>query len=486
MSKSVSYKSICSIIIIFVFALFLFLLRYDIPLYGDDMGGLVVNDPDNKYIDSYVAVGECELNLDYSPSATWKSLLDAYFSWDGRVTSKLMMALVRMIFSLPDRVDWFFFSVYITVMLLLIFLLALYIIFAGIRDASKAPWIVLLVGLLIYLVPSHSYAYMNRLIMYTFTNIYVVSVVLYLLFYTLIRWTYERNEYPSVRVLIGINIVGLLAGFSHEAYGVIFGAVLLTQLGRFWLKNHRRISVRYLLMYMGYVVGFCICFFAPGNFNRAQQSHESALRTVSLLERMFHSFYVHAFIAYKVWIIPLVVVPVLIVAAIVLMSKKIVTIKDVVTAVLNNLEWFVGFTVSAVAWGLVARVVIYGMLAANVILIIGVIRVLRELGLVVERNMAFKEKWRRNICKVLTGLSLIGMVILIVMHYSEISSVHRVANERRENIYRARETGAETVVVPMYPSDISYKFYSLDYINGQGQYDKISYCVVYGTHILME
>lgn len=482
------YRNLCSIFIITVAALFLFLLRYDVPLYGDDVGGLVLNNPDSDYLDDQVVVGECELNLDYSLHAIWNKIVVSYTTWDGRVMARLVIPVIRMIFSLPDRVNWTLFSLYIMLFQLIMLLVVVNAVCGCIREGLREPVVVLLAGVLLFCIPSYSYAYMTRLIMYTFTNIYVISVILYLLFNMAIRRVYRSPADISVKTLIGINLLGFLAGLSHEAYGVIFGAVLLTQLLRFWLQNHRRISIRYLFMYAGCLIGFCICFFAPGNFNRAQQSHESALRTVPLIERLLNSIYVHAFVVYKIWIVPVIVLPILFLLFVVLLKKKILSAKDVLMAVTNNLEWFMGFIMSAITWGLVARVVSYGMLAANALLIIGVIRTFRELWmLVTERIIAEKkEGWTEKIQNILAGLSVIAVIFLAAGNYSDISAVHRTANAWRETIRYARKVGIDEVKVPSYPEGIDYRFYSLEVINNQERYDKVACQVVYGTHVVIE
>lgn len=482
------YRNLCSIFIIIVAALFLFLLRYDVPLYGDDVGGLVLNNPDNDYLDDQVVVGECELNLDYSLHAIWDKIVVSYTTWDGRVMARLVIPIIRMIFSLPDRVNWTLFSLYIMLFQLIMLLVVVNAVCGSIKEGLREPVIVLLAGVLLFYIPSYSYAYMTRLIMYTFINIYVISVILYLLFYMAIRRVYRSSADISVKTLIGINLLGFLAGLSHEAYGVIFGAVLLTQMVRFWLQNHRRISIRYLFMYAGYLVGFCICFFAPGNFNRAQQSHESTLRTVPLIERLFNSFYIHAFVGYKIWIVPAVVLPILLLLFGILFRKKILSVRDVLTAVTNNLEWFIGFIMSAITWGLVARVVSYGMLAANALLIIGVIRMFRELWMLVAERFIEekKEGTTEKIQNVLAGLSVIVVISLVAGNYSDISAVHRTANKWRERIRVARKVGMEEIEVPAYPEGLDYRFYNLNAINNQEIYDKVAYRVVYETHVVIK
>lgn len=487
------YRNLCSVFIIAVLALFLFLLRYDVPLYGDDVGWLVLNDPDSSYLDNTSVEGACTLNLDYSVEMTWEKISFAYSKWDGRVISRAVMPVIRLIFSLPDGANWILFSLYIMVLLLLLLLFMMRMICGSLREGMRTPGIILLTAVLLYMVPEYSYAYMTRLIMYVFANIYVLSVILYLAFYGAIRRVFELsvdrrevNSFLTYKVLIRINLIGLLAGLTHEAYGVIFGTVLLTQLVRFWFENHLKISIRYLFMYIGYIIGFCICFFAPGNFNRAQQSHESALGTAPLIERLFNSIYIHAFVAYKIWIVPVIVLPLLVIFIVVLFRKRILTMKDILAAVLNNLEWFFGFAMSAVTWGLVTRVVNYGMLAANAVLIIGVIRVLRELWAIVEERIMVRKGTTEGMHKVLAGVTLAVVVFLVVGSYSEVVSVHGVANVWRENLRVARKVGMEEIRVPAYPEEINPRFYDLNTINGQDRYDKVACQVVYGTRVVIE
>lgn len=482
------------------FALFLFLLRYDLPLVGDDIGVLVANNPDSDYIDDRVVEGECTLDLDFSLQAGWNRLRHSYVSWDGRVVTKLVTPFVRMIFALPDGINWFFFSIYISGFLLVMYLLVLRVICGSITAGMKEPAIVFLTGILLFGVPSYSYAYMSRLIMYTFTNIYVISVILYLVFYMLIRGVYEG--YAAVQAddisagrsdgrlcgtltLIGINLFGALAGLSHEAYGVIFGAVLLTQMLRFWFTNNWKLRIRSMFLYPGYVIGFCICFFAPGNFNRAAQSHESALRTVSVLTRLFNSIYLHMYVAYKIWIFPVIVLPVLALVLIALLYRRMLGWREVFMAVVHNLEWFLGFAMSAVIWGIVARVTTYGMLAANVLLIIGVIRTLRELWYLAAERIPISEKTDKAARVLLAGMSLVAVICLFGKYYPQISSVHQTANVWRARLYVARKVGMEEIEVPAYPEGLDHRFYDLNVMNGQGQYDKIAARVVYGTHIVL-
>ncbi len=494
------FCKLCSILSIAVLAVFLFLLRYDLPLYGDDIGALVANNPDSTYIDDRVVEGECTLDLDFSPKASWNRLRQSYFSWDGRVVTKLVTPLVRMIFALPDGMNWVIFAIYIAGMLFVMYLLTLWVICESIAAGMKESAIVFLTGLLLFCVPSYSYAYMSRLIMYTFTNIYVISVILYLVFYMLIRCVYERyaaiqaddgrtvqsdGQLCGTLTLIGINLSGALAGLSHEAYGVIFGVVLLTQMLRFWFNNNWKLRIRSMFLYPGYLIGFCICFFAPGNFNRAAQSHESALRTVPLFTRLFNSIYIHTYVAYKIWIFPAIVLPVLAVVLIALLYRRMLGWKEVFMAVIHNLEWYLGFAMSAVTWGIVARVMIYGMLAANVLLIIGVIRTFRELWQLAAERISASGKKNREARAVLAGMSLVAVMCLFFGYSSQILAVHRTADVWRENIGVARKMGMEEIEVPAYPEGLDHRFYDLNAMNDQRQYDRIAARVVYGTHVVL-
>lgn len=472
----------------------MFLLRYDVPLQGDDVGWLVTNNPDDTYLDGRIVEDTCTLNLDYSLSATWEKIKSAYVTWDGRVTARAIALLIRWIFSLPDGINWTLFSLYIASVVLVLYLLVGQAVCGSFKAGISAPELLLIIGALLFFVPSYSYAYMTRILMYVFTNIYVVSVILYLIFYRMIAQAFESTtgsrqtggKKITVGRLIAANAVGLAAGLSHEAYGVIFGTVLLTQLFRYWLENHRKISIRYLFLYVGYLVGFCICFFAPGNFNRAAQSHESTLRTVPLLQRLFYSIYVHTYVAYKVWIVPVVVIPVLVTAIIVGLHKRLLTWKEMLAAVLRNLEWFLGFAMSAVTWGLVARVLNYGMLAANVLIIIGVLRVLREWWKCAAGHLLTEHKKIGMIRRISVAVSLAVVLAMIIGIGSELTAVHRTADVWRENIGKARKAGMEEIEVPAYPADLNPKFYEPQIINYQNTYNKQAYRVVYGTRIVVE
>ncbi len=497
MERTRIYRNTCSIIMMAALTVFLFLLRYDVPLYGDDVGWLVSNNPDDEYLDEQVVEGECTLNLDYSLRATWNKIEHAYVTWDGRVTARAIAPLIRWIFSLPDGVNWVLFSVYVVSVVLMLYLLTVQAICGSLRAGMNTPELMLLTGLLLFFVPEYSYAYMTRVLMYVFTNIYVVSVILYLSFYRLISrflggsagsCSAERTSSKSLTAgrLIGINALGLAAGLSHEAYGVIFGAVLLTQLIRFWLENRRRISIRYLFMYAGYLAGFCICFFAPGNFNRAAQSHESTLRTVPVLQRLFDSIYIHMFVAYKMWIVPVVVIPLAAAAVIVLLRMRMLLWKEMAAAVIHNLEWFLGFAMSAITWGLVARVMNYGMLAANVLLMIGVLRVLCEWKRCVTGRIASGERQITIIRSVSAGIGLVIVLFMIIGNGSELMEVHRTADVWRNNIRLARRDGMEEIEVPAYPEDLNPKFYEPEVVNYQNLYDKAAYRVVYGTRVVVK
>ena len=127
------------------------LLRYDVPLYGDDLGELVANNPDSTYIDDRIVEGECTLDLDFSVSNSWEKLTYAYLMWNGRVVTKLVTPLVRVIFSLPDGMNWVLFSLYITVFLLFLHLMAVCIICGSFKEGIRNPAVVLLTAILIFI-----------------------------------------------------------------------------------------------------------------------------------------------------------------------------------------------------------------------------------------------------------------------------------------------------------------------------------------------
>lgn len=113
---------------------------------------------------------------------------------------------------------------------------------------------------------------------------------LYLVIYNLYEHILKGENAVSVKKISLINLLGLVAGISHELIGAwflfqfIFGTFIRTHSIKKTLINCKYLA--------GTIIGYIICFVAPGNFVRASHQHEAGLST-PIIPRMVKSFSMH-------------------------------------------------------------------------------------------------------------------------------------------------------------------------------------------------
>lgn len=483
------YEYICTGLVLMFFIGFFLFVRYNSPLIGDDVGELVNEYPYYTYMDDYVPPAQKTLNMGYSPAVMWKELSFYYMKWNGRVSQYLLIPITRMILTDMNEIRWVVFAIYITTILICMYLCILRMVFGNLKKAFAVPLKTLLIGLLLFYVPTFSYAYMSRMFMYTFANIYGLAVILYMLYCSGVRQRLERDDFSNVKRLVGLNLTGLLAGLSMEADGVVFGAVMLVQVIRYWMKK-KKIDLRCIVMYVGFVIGFCLCAFAPGLLNRSRSTHEAAMHTVPLIERMLKSIWIHLYAASRVFIVPAIGIPLAVFVVLFLLHQKKITIKELLAASGRHAEWFIAYMISALFWGVCPEVVIYGMLATNVVLVIGVFKVINEIQEMINCKGGTGKSsisWIRSVCM---ALSVLIPICMIGVKLPELRVVSATAKVWRDEIFAARElaeNGQEPeIVLPRYPEDTDYRFFMTNFNNDQSMWDGEPYRLVYGVHIVLE
>ena len=104
-NKEYFYRKVCSLLIIAAAAFFLFFLRFDVPLYGDDVGWLVLNNPDSSYLRNIREifldenVRKCVLNTPVSVRERSNQLLYLGMQYP----EKLLLRMLRVIIRIYDR-----------------------------------------------------------------------------------------------------------------------------------------------------------------------------------------------------------------------------------------------------------------------------------------------------------------------------------------------------------------------------------------------
>lgn len=262
-----------SVLFILSTALAFFVIIFCRPYFGDDILSQYF-----YFLDEYLDGKNVTDLIKIESIDLWiKNSIYIYINWSGRIPYLIIYPLICV----ADKV---FISLLIVLINSVNIILFMSICFGSFKESLLHP-IAYAVSFPLVLL------YFQQLSnMWTFTSIYGISTLLYML---VLKYTLEKvlkGEAFSIKSVVGINIIGLFAGASHELVGpwfVIQIAIII--LHKYGIKG----SVKQLKYYVGVGLGLFACVFAPGNYVRLKQSHESAIRTVSFYSRLKQSFIRH-------------------------------------------------------------------------------------------------------------------------------------------------------------------------------------------------
>lgn len=267
-SKSVI---IINAIILVILASFIFLAEYSRPPLGDDVLSQFKNQL-NYYLDGEenICGPQCSSLIDAVLIAK-----DNYFLWGGRLLGFFLFAFRTLVGDVTI-------AIVTSIIYMSIILLSCKIV--------RKSWIEVFLHPLDYVFLFIVTFYLNigvgYLLMWTMITIYSLSVLL-ILVYGVIQDRFYRTDEKRISVILLYNVLGLIAGITQEIY---VGLICVYLFFNFVKQKKRRFQLfRYNI---GFVLGTIICFFAPGNFNRSLQSHETAL-TLSYFERLKSNVFIH-------------------------------------------------------------------------------------------------------------------------------------------------------------------------------------------------
>ena len=392
-----------------------------------------------------------------------KQVVFIYRYWSGRMTGYMVGCLGKI---MPR-----FLQAVITAALYSAnIFLALQIVYKSTEKAICSPisFIILFLALC-WFKPNLFYTYM-----WTMISVYAVPVFLCLFYY---KWSVSDEELGKSHNRWLLQGLGFLAGFSHE----VLSLCMIIAVGISWLKAmcQRKQIWKDSFRHTGFIVGYLLCFFAPGNFYRMKQSHD--VITASLKRRLFNSIKAHITVligtreAKVLFVITLLIVCA---AVVILMIKKD---KEMLKKLcLENIEFIISGASSILIWSFFPRVPTYGLVLWLFIVYIVLLRVIWE----VSGRWNVAASYRPRILQ--EGIAIALLALFAIYYRNEISSYIEVAVERDRLVTEAVAHGDDEVVVPKVPEDLPTQRYMLDYLNGQEQYDTDYYCRYYGVHIIIE
>lgn len=318
--------------------------------------------------------------------------------------------------------------------------------------------------------------YMGYMTMWTFVSIYAVSALLYLMLLNSTVALCKTNFNNTFASVIGLNVLGLIAGLSHEVIGAVCILMILTECLLIW-KNNKHLIYKILRNYFGLGVGYIICFTAPGNFNRMQQLHDSGIDRAYLI-KVKSSIWAHlAILPGNKYILGI-----LIIVALLYFFYRTSPWKTglLITLLMNNYIYLLGMVFSIAIWGAASYVPSYGLLFYMCLVCIVLFRTYDDCCM---RNIITANELISNIKR---PIALMFCLMFLAYNAIWIASLITVTNERHCLIEAARYRGDEVVSVPQYPEIVNNVFTLGNYVNRQKEFDTEYYIKYFGVHILIE
>lgn len=382
-----------------------------------------------------------------------------YTHWSGRMPGYFINYVGKL---LPKAIQAFFTaSVFVSNILL-----AVRIVYKKWFDTLSKPFIFGMLFLVVYWYRWDVY----YTYMWTMVTIYSFGIMFCLLYYNLAVTDYENDKRHSPWLLM---ILGVIAGFSHEVISFCVIAIIGTR----WLINvlRKREKWNEVFRHLGFGIGYLFCFFAPGNFYRQAQSHDTI--TLAYADRLKNSWDSHKGVLNSNATGNLIFILFAILAFIalgVLIERR--NRKAVFEVLCDIVPFVVGGGTSILVWGMAPRTAPYGLGLWILIVYTIFLKPISEINF-------FKDLKSRNtistVCTVAIMLLFIGANAKEVWYYS------RVSIERRALVKEAVETKMSEVEVPLFDGDLSPDRYLLSYLNNQKQYDTEYYIRYYGTRLVV-
>ncbi len=389
----------------------------------------------------------------------FSSLCDIYMYWSGRLTGYSLEVIGKLF---PRAVQ-----AMITVFLFAgNIILAMRIVYKDIKEVIKNPIIFVILYLALYWYRAKAYfAYM-----WIMTTVYSFGVFFCLLYYNLTVVNDKKGKKSNIIIL---QIVGLLAGLSHEVISFcVFVPILVYYL--ISIKRHNK-TWKSVFEHTGFGIGYLLDFLAPGNFYRMNLKNEEI--KLSYFSRLRSSVDIHMKVINGTVggnILSVVVMIIFFLTLVYIVKKDKTSLK-----ILFADEWLVFFSafLSIVVWAFFPRAVEYGMEQFILFYYLIQIYIIHEF---------FSNYLNHRFDILFSCLSILLIGGLSMIHFGEIKEYYNTSYERKTLIENAVKNKKDEVVVPAYSDSLNNERINLHYLNYQKEYDSKYYKSYYGIRIIID
>lgn len=452
-SKSTSFFGGMILLLLFCFIVFFYFINEP---YGDAILAYYDGHYD-MYIPEY---DELPIKLEGTRGIerVVKSIVFAYLYFGGRVSSYIMGHFGR---ALPRDMLPFLSA-------LIMFAIIYLTLYLSVRKSNKViycPVFFLLLFLANYWCRGFGvfYAYM-----FTMVHTYLWPILLGLLFYAIVErgsvfestTEFKRGEFWLIQLL------GFMAGFGHEIISLmILGAGMIKWYIGHCLKTRRLADLK---IYIGYMIGYSCCFFAPGNFRRANRPHDAITTTYS--DRLSEAIAQHYVAIMGSRECKSIFIGLLICAIVVIGLYTLRKQRDVIMEILlNHINFLLVAIISIPIWAFAPATPAYGTFLFSLLIYAFILSFATEIG-----------RFIPCIDRINVVGSIIIVIMFIAMYGGEIKSFSETTLERRRLVAEAVDLNLSEVIVPRYSESLNRSRYLLSYLNDQKQYDTDYYIYYYG------
>ncbi len=443
-------KKYISLTLIAFCAGILLLTCYFRPPLGDDILEQF------KYCDKWYHSDPSWVEL--PPKDTWKAALEdawhLYNNWSGRVFYLLTIAILTI---------WGQLSVAISVTLIYcgIVIAGGRLLYGSIGRFFEHP---LAVGVLSSLIMLYNYT-MDHSIMWTFASIYGMSYMMYLIMVNYTKDVFYDQKNITKKTVVIMNFLGFIAGITNELIGAWYIIQIVCVI--IYSKGIKG-AVRYIYLYLGMIIGYLICFFAPGNFVRARSGHDRNLHS-SYLHRLYEGASQHAQCILKMQNAGIAIGLALLLCTFIALIK---INKIRLSEGKNALIFLLGsILVSWLLWSVMAYTPVYGMVGMLLYVILLLIKIIDISDLQIDKYAY-----------------ILSLILLVILAVDNVPWICRFGNEtikRNSIIEEAIKDGKDSVVIPPYSEDVCRHVVFEKYTNSSEVYAGLPEIKFFGIKIII-
>ncbi len=440
-----------SVILLSICALVLFLTVYFRPALGDDILEQF-KCCDKWYNDDPTWV---ELPPKNTWKAAWEDAWYLYNHWSGRVIYLLSIAMLTIWGQISVAIG-------VTLIYLVIVLAGGRLVFGSLPELFMHP---VSVGVISSLIMLYNYT-MDHSTMWTFAGIYGTAYAFYLVDLNCTIDIIRGRLAQDKSLLVKMNILGLLAGLTHELLGAWYILqLIIIYLVSFGFKK----TLKHVKYYYGMMVGYAICFFAPGNFVRAGSRHDAGLHS-SWFHRLFEGASQHGQCILKMQNGGI-VIGVLLILCTFAALVKIDPVK--LKAGKNRFIFYIGaILMSWIIWSIMAYTPVYGMVGMLMYVILLCIEIIRASRL-----------------RILDYGRIIGIALGLLLIIDNGPWIYRFGTEtavRNRLIEEAKANGESEVHVPAYSEKVCRHVVFDYYTNSSDMYGCLPETKFFGIKIVVD